>query len=82
MWRTSLPAHRLVIYYGNPTSSAMGPIGSYSDTELLSRLQQQAQAYAALDPAHPVIPALDYVTPVAQPVPMADGRTGIETGSR
>ncbi|HTK07453.1 MAG TPA: hypothetical protein VL485_09805 [Ktedonobacteraceae bacterium] len=73
MWRTTLPTHRLVIYYGNPLSAAMGPIGSYDDTELLNRLQQQAQAYATLDPTHSVIPALDYVTPVAQPYPMADG---------
>ncbi len=73
VWRTTLPMHRLVIYYGNPLSAAMGPIGSYSDTELLQRLQQQAQIYAALDPAHPVVPALDYVTPVAQPVSMDDG---------
>jgi hypothetical protein len=51
----------------------MGPIGAYSDDELLARLQQQAQAYADLDPEHAVIPAFDYVTPVAQASPMADG---------
>jgi hypothetical protein len=73
MWRVTLPANRLVIYYGNPFSSAMGPIGAYSDDELLARLQQQAQAYADLDPEHAVIPAFDYVTPVAQASPMADG---------
>jgi hypothetical protein len=73
MWRVTLPADRFVIYYGNPFSSAMGPIGAYSDDELLARLQQQAQVYADLDPIHPVIPALDYVTPVAQASSMADG---------
>lgn len=73
MWSIALPADRLVIYYGNPFSSAMGPIGAYSDDELLARLRQQAQAYADLDPEHPVIPAFDYVTPVAQASPMADG---------
>ncbi len=73
MWRVTLPADRLVIYYGNPFSSAMGPIGAYSDDELLTRLQQQAQVYADLDPEHPVIPAFDYVTPVAQASPTADG---------
>ena len=51
----------------------MGPIGAYSDDELLARLQRQAQAYADLDPEHAVIPAFDYVTPVAQASPMADG---------
>lgn len=73
MWNVSLPADRLVVYYGNPFSAAMGPIGAYSDSDLLARLREQAQAYADLDPTHPVIPALDYVTPVAQGAPMADG---------
>ena len=73
MWRVSLPTDRLVIYYGNPFSSAMGPLGAYSDDELLAKLRQQAQAYADLDPQHPVIPAFDYVTPVAQASPTADG---------
>jgi hypothetical protein len=73
MWRVSLPADRLVIYYGNPFSSAMGPLGAYSDDELLAKLRQQTQAYADLDPQHPVIPAFDYVTPVAQASATADG---------
>jgi hypothetical protein len=73
MWRVTLPLNRLVVYYGNPFSAAMGPIGAYSDNDLLARLQEQAQVYAQLDPAHPVIPALDYVTPVAQGGPTADG---------
>ncbi len=73
MWKVALPTNRLVVYYGNPFSAVMGPIGAYSDDELLARLQQQAQAYADLDPTHPVIPAFDYVTPVAQASPMADG---------
>lgn len=71
-WNTGLPAHRLVVFYGNPLSSVMGPIGQYSDSDLIAKLQEQAQAYAHLDPSHPVVPALDYVTPVVQPVPMDD----------
>ena len=73
MWRVSLPTDRFVIYYGNPFSSAMGPLGAYSDDELLAKLRQQAQTYADLDPQHPVIPAFDYVTPVAQASATADG---------
>ena len=73
MWRVSLPTDRFVIYYGNPFSSAMGPLGAYSDDELLTKLRQQAQVYAKLDPQHPVIPAFDYVTPVAQASATADG---------
>ncbi len=73
MWNVSLPQNRLVVYYGNPFSAAMGPIGALSDNDLLAQLQQQAQVYADLDPSHPVIPALDYVTPVVQGSPQADG---------
>ncbi len=73
MWQVSLPQHRLVIFYGNPLSPVMGPIGQYSDANLIAHLQEQAQVYASLDPTHPVVPALDYVSPIAQPVPMADG---------
>ena len=73
LWRVSLPTDRFVIYYGNPFSSAMGPLGAYSDDELLVKLRQQAQTYADLDPQHPVIPAFDYVTPVAQASATADG---------
>ncbi len=73
IWRTSLPTDRLVIYYGNPGSAEMGPLGAYTDDELVARLRAQAQVYADLDPAHPVVPAFDYVTPIAQPVSMSDG---------
>lgn len=73
MWNVSLPQNRLVLDYGNPFSAAMGPIGAYSDSDLLALLNQQAQVYATLDPSHPVIPALDYVTPVVQGSPQADG---------
>jgi hypothetical protein len=73
MWGASLPTDRLVIYYGNPFSAAMGPLGAYSDDELLAKLQHQALAYADLDPQHPVIPAFDYVTLVAQASATVDG---------
>jgi hypothetical protein len=72
IWRIHLPDDRLVAFYGNPYSAQMGPIGQYSDSELMAKLQEQAQAYASIDPSHPVVTALDYVTPVVQPVPMAD----------
>lgn len=72
-WQTDLPNHRLVVFYGNPLSPVMGPLGQYSDTELMAKLHEQAQAYATLDPTHPTVPALDYVTPIVQTVPMADG---------
>lgn len=71
-WQTDMPAHRIVAFYGNPLSSVMGPLGQYSDDDLIAKLRDQAQTYATLDPAHPVVPAFDYVTPIVQPVPMDD----------
>jgi len=73
MWFSNLPAHRLIVFYGNPLEPVMGPIGQYGDADLVAKLNEQAQAYANLDPKHPVIPALDYVTPVVQSRPMDDG---------
>src|SRR6266568_2539211 len=72
IWRAGLPYNRLVVFYGNPFSPVMGPIGQYSDDELLIKLRKQAQAYATLDPTHPVVPAFDYVTPVVQSVATYD----------
>ena len=73
LWRVSLPQNRLVLYYGNPLSPVLGPIGRYDDPELVSRLRAQAAVYARLDPAHPPIAGFDYVSPVAQPDPQKDG---------
>lgn len=73
MWLSGLPDHRLVMFYGTPLSAVMGPLGQYTDEDLISKLRAQARVYAQLDPSHPVVPALDYVTPIAQPVPMDDG---------
>ena len=72
-WLSTLPTSRIVAFYGNPLSSVMGPLGQYGDRDLIAKLREQAQAYEELDPAHPVVPALDYVTPIAQPVAMGDG---------
>jgi hypothetical protein len=73
IWRISLPYNRLVIFYGNPLSPVMGPIGQYSDDDLIAKLQEQAQVYANLDSSHPIVPALDYVTPVVQSRATYDG---------
>lgn len=72
-WRTSPPYHHLVLFYGNPLSAVMGPIGQYSDDDLITKLREQANVYAQLDPSHPIVPGLDYVTPVVQSDPMGDG---------
>jgi hypothetical protein len=73
IWRISLPDNRLVVFYGNPLSPVMGPIGQYPDDELIAKLREQGQAYADLDPRHRVVPAIDYVTPVVQSRATYDG---------
>lgn len=68
-----LPGHRIVAYYGNPLDPHMGVLGQGSPQEMLARLSQQAAAYQALDPSHPVIKALELVATVAQGSPGPDG---------
>jgi hypothetical protein len=68
-----LPAQRIVAYYGNPRSAAMGVLGQLPPEQMLDRLGQQAQAYAVLDPQTPVHPALELVAVAAQQAPGADG---------
>lgn len=68
-----LPARRIVAYYGNPLSTGMGILGALPPAEMIARLRAQAQAYQALDPAHPVQPALDMVADVAQGSPGPQG---------
>jgi hypothetical protein len=69
-WQMSLPSNRLVLIYGSP--GGMGLLGTLSDSALIARVRAQAATYQRLDPSHPVVPGLDLVTPVAQPVPMGD----------
>ncbi|HWS82697.1 MAG TPA: hypothetical protein VN207_00395, partial [Ktedonobacteraceae bacterium] len=45
MWFSNLPAHRLIVFYGNPLEPVMGPIGQYGDADLVAKLNEQAQAY-------------------------------------
>lgn len=73
IWKSGLPDSRLVVFYGNPFSAELGPIGAEPEPELLAHLRDQGAAYQALDPAHPVALGLDYVSPVAQRSAGADG---------
>jgi hypothetical protein len=68
-----LPDHRIVSFYGNPRSAAMGILGALPPDEMLRRLRAQADEYARADPTRPVIPALHLVTVVASRDPGADG---------
>lgn len=76
-WRVGLPADRIMAYYFIPYAP-WGFLGTYfddpnGDALLLSRIQAQSQAYAALDPTHPIVNAIDIVDPVVAPYPGPDG---------
>jgi hypothetical protein len=71
VWQVVPAKNRLVLLYGSPVG--LGLIGALDDNQLISRVRAQAATYQQLDPAHPAIPGLDFVTPVAQPFPMGDG---------
>jgi hypothetical protein len=68
-----LPGHRIVAYYGNPLSPTMGVLAWYPPEEAMAHLRAQADAYAAADPTHPVVPAIELVGDVAQGSPGPDG---------
>jgi hypothetical protein len=68
-----LPANRIVTYYGNPLSPAMGILGQRNSQQMLTALEQQAQQYSAVDPTTPVKMALHLVSTVATDTPGPDG---------
>ena len=61
-------------YYGNPMSKRMGILGEIKPDSMLARLAKQAAAYAAVDSARPVLPALELIATVAQAGP---GKSGL-----
>ncbi|HVW82550.1 MAG TPA: hypothetical protein VHC68_01215 [Candidatus Paceibacterota bacterium] len=69
-----LPAHRIVAYYGNFYSTAMGVLGEYPADQVLAMLASTSAEWEAADPATPVIPAIDYIAVTAQAAAGADGK--------
>jgi hypothetical protein len=69
-----LPTHRIVAYYGHPGSKRMGILGELPPEKMLARLREQVKAWEKADPSTPVLPALDLIVTVAQPLPGKDGR--------
>jgi hypothetical protein len=61
-----LPQNRIVAYYGNFYSRAMGALGEYDEDDMLQRLQAAADQWRAADPSTPVIPAIHYIVETAQ----------------
>jgi hypothetical protein len=69
-----LPKYRLVTYYGHPQNNLLGILGEFSDPNAMIRqLKQQAAAYQAADPSHPVMPTLELIASVASDTPGDDG---------
>lgn len=69
-----LPFNRIVAYYGNFYSTAMGVLGQYPPAQVISMLQGVVAQWQAADPSTPVIPAIDYIAVTAQGTPSPDGK--------
>ena len=67
-----LPQKRIVAYYGNPLSKKMGILGEVPQPEMFARLDREVAKWNAVDPAHPVLPALHLIAVVAQGTPGKD----------
>ncbi|HZS02193.1 MAG TPA: hypothetical protein VFE37_25975 [Chloroflexota bacterium] len=66
-----LATRRLVTYYGNPYTDALGVLGETPRERMIERLRQQAAAYEA--DGRPVQPVLHLIATVAQAAPGDDG---------
>jgi len=69
-----LPFNRIVAYYGNFYSTAMGVLGEYPPDQMMAMLASTTATWQAADPTTPVIPALDYIVVTAQGSAGADGK--------
>jgi hypothetical protein len=61
-----LPAKRILAFYGNPLVKGMGILGALPTDDMLAKLDREVQAWTAADSTHPVQPALQLITVVAQ----------------
>lgn len=68
-----LPFNRIVAYYGNYYSKAMGALGEYEPDVMLKMLLAEKARWEAADPTTPVIPALNYIPLTAQASAGEDG---------
>ncbi len=69
-----LPENRIVAYYGNFYSTAMGVLGEYPAPQMLQMLEDTVAQWQAADPSTPVMPAIDYIAVTAQGSAGADGK--------
>ena len=75
-----LPAHRIIAYYGNPSSTRMGIMGQVPPDSMLPRLEKVAMEWALADPERKVMPALHLIATVAQGKPGAAKKYRLRMG--
>jgi hypothetical protein len=68
-----LPFDRIVAYYGNFYSGALGVLGAYPKEEMIQHLMSEVKKWQEADPETKAIPALDYIAITAQGSPGSDG---------
>lgn len=72
--RAILPFKRVVAYYGNFYSKAMGVLGEYPADQMLAQLASTTNMWTAADPSTPAVPAIHYIAAVAQATAGKDGK--------
>jgi hypothetical protein len=75
-----LPSHRIIAFYGHPSTPTMGVLGSGTKEEVLAGLRQQEAEFLAVDPNTPNKLAFEIIATVAQPNPGDDGTYLLYTG--
>ena len=75
-----LPDHRIISFYGHPSTDTMGVLGSGTKEDVLARLHQQIAEFTAIDPETPYVPAFEIIATVAQPNPGPEGTYLLYTG--
>lgn len=68
-----LPFNRIVAYYGNFYSKAMGALGEYEPEVMLGMLMKEVERWNLADPSTPAMPALNYIAVTAQGSAGEDG---------
>jgi len=68
-----LPYHRIVAFYGNLYTPAMGILGA-PEEEMLARLKEETARWQQADTMIPVLPALHYIAVTAQENPGPSGK--------
>jgi hypothetical protein len=69
-----IPEHRIVAYYGNFYSTAMGILGENDASTTKTKLMAEVARWRKADPKTPVMPAVHYIALTAQASPGFDGK--------